>query len=142
MISNEEMEELQKVWQHEATKFNWLAENVPQLLEQMRTMLLSYQALQNEVVALRAMHGFQSLSDLEGASDNGESRTESGPEAGEVGDPSVPSGSADVRGDADSEVHEDNSVQTHEGNADPEQGERLTPSQRRRDRRRRKRNKK
>lgn len=150
MISNKEMADMQKVWQQEAAKFNWLAENVPHLLEQMRTMLLSYQALEREVVALRAMCGIQSLDDLNGvgASSN-ESQEEFvteeegtvQPEAGAQGDQGVHSGQALEGSDGDSGGHEDHAVPRAEETQHTSEGLRQPTNNRRRNRRSRKKNK-
>lgn len=143
MISDKEMAELQQVWQHEASKFNWLAENVPQLLEQMRNMLLSYQALQNEVVALRAMHGFQTLDQLNGVSD-GEAETQEStvrPEAGASGDQGVHSGEATEGSGEDSGGDTDDVVPRAEATEHTGSGLRHATNNRRRNRRGRKKNK-
>ena len=145
MISNKEMADMQKVWQQEASKFNWLAENVPQLLEQMRMMLLSYQALEREVVALRAMCGIQSLDDLNGVSNEEEFGTEEEgtvqPEAGAQGDQGVHSGQALEGSNGDSGGHEDHAVPRAEEAQHTSEGLRQPTNNRRRNRRGRKKNK-
>ncbi len=145
MISNKEMADMQKVWQQEAAKFNWLAENVPHLLEQMRTMLLSYQALEREVVALRAMCGIQSLDDLNGVSNEEEFVTEEEgtvqPEAGAQGDQGVHSGQALEGSDGDSGGHEDHAVPRAEETQHTSEGLRQPTNNRRRNRRSREKNK-
>lgn len=145
MISNKEMADMQKVWQQEAAKFNWLAENVPQLLEQMRVMLLSYQSLEREVVALRAMCGIQSLDDLNGVSNEEEFVTEEEgtvqPEAGAQGDQGVHSGQALEGSDGDSGGHEDHAVPRAEETQHTSEGLRQPTNNRRRNRRSRKKNK-
>ena len=143
MISDKEMAELQQVWQHEAQKFNWLAENVPQLLDQMRNMLLSYQALQNEVVALRAMHGFQTLDQLNGVSDGKAETQESTvqPEASASGDQGIHSGEAAEGSGTDSGGDTDDVVPRAEETEHTGSGLRHSTNNRRRNRRGRKKNK-
>lgn len=143
MISDKEMQEFRKLWENEAAKFNWLAENVPHLLEQMRVMLMHYEALQNEVVALRAMHGFQSLDQLNGVSDV-EAKTEEGtvqPEAGASGDQGVHSGATAEGSGEDSGGNQDDVVSGVEATQDTGSGLRQPTNNRRRNRRGRKKNK-
>ena len=143
MISDKEMQEFRKLWENEAAKFNWLAENVPHLLEQMRVLLMHYQALQNEVIALRAMHGFQTLEQLNGVSD-GEAETQEStvrPEAGASGDQGVHSGEATEGSGADSGGDTDDVVPRAEATEHTGSGLRHATNNRRRNRRGRKKNK-